>query len=146
MFDLQKHLKSLHIRFAEINQKLKHAKQKLNQSVDELITHIEKLKTQFSELSEKYQKYSNFLHALHSHFRKTMLKNHFDILSRRELKKLIRKFEHTETFFDERKIRDSDDKVRENRFFYRQLNVDNVNKNDDVQNAINRSKSKNKRE
>ena len=134
------------MRFAEINQKLKHVKQKFNQSVDELITHIEKLKTQLSEFFEKYQKYSNFLHALHSHFRKTMLKNHFDIFFRRELKKLIRKFEHIETFFEKRKIRDFDDKIRKNKFLYRQSNVDNVNKNDDVQSAINRNKSRNKRE
>ena len=135
------------MRFAEINQKLKHVKQKFNQSVDELITHIEKLKTQLSEFSEKYQKYSNLLHALHSHFRKTMLRNYFDIFFRRELKKLIRKFEHTEIFFDKKKIRDFDsNKVRKNRFLYRQLNVDNVNKNDDVQNAINRNESKNKKE
>ena len=69
MFFLQKHLKSLHIRFAEIDQKLKHVKQKFNLSIDELITYIEKLKTQLFKFSEKYQKYSNFLHALHSHFR-----------------------------------------------------------------------------
>ena len=49
---LQKHLKSLHMRFAEIDQKLKHVKQKFNQSIDELITHIEKLKTQLFEFSE----------------------------------------------------------------------------------------------
>ena len=134
------------MRFAKIDQKLKHVKQKLNSSIDELITHIEKLETQLSEFSEKYQKYSNFLHALHSHFRKTMLKNYFDILFRKKLKKLIRKFEHIETFFDERKIRNFDDKVKKNKFFYRQLNVDNVNKNDNVQNAINRNKSKNKKE
>ena len=79
VFFLQKHLKSLHMRFAKIDQKLKHVKQKFNQSIDKLITHIEKLKTQLSELFEKYQKYSNFLHALHLHFRKTMLRNYFDI-------------------------------------------------------------------
>ena len=134
------------MRFAEIDQKLKHAKQKINQSVDKLITHIEKLETQSSEFSEKYQKYFNFLHALHSHFRKTMLRNHFDILFRRELKKLIRKFEHIEIFSEKKKIRDFDDKIRKNKFFYRQSNVDNVNENDDVQNAIDRNKSKDKKE
>ena len=72
------------MRFAEIDQKLKHIKQKFNQSIDELITHIEKLETQLFEFFEKYQKYLNFLHALHSHFRKTMLKNYFDILFRRK--------------------------------------------------------------
>ena len=106
------------MRFAEINQKLKHDKQKFNQSVDELITHIEKFKTQLSELSEKYQKYFNFLHALHLYFRKTMLSNYFDILFRKELKKLTRKFEHIEIFSDERKIRDSDsNKVKKKIFF-----------------------------
>ena len=134
------------MRFAEIDQKLKHVKQKFNQSIDELITHIEKLKTQLSELSEKYQKYSNFLHALHSHFRKTMLRNHFDIFFRRKLKKLIRKFEHIETFFEKKKIRDFDDRVKKNKFFYRQSNVNNVNENDNVQNAIDRNESKNRRE
>ena len=106
------------MRFAKIDQKLKHVKQKFNQSIDELITHIEKLKTQLSEFFEKYQKYSNFLHALHLHFRKTMLRNHFDILFRRKLKKLIRKFEHIETLFDERKIRDFDsNKIKKVAFF-----------------------------
>ena len=133
------------MRFAKIDQKLKHVKQKFNQSVDELITHIEKLKTQLSEFSEKYQKYSNFLHTLHSHFRKTMLKNHFDILFRKKLKKLIQKFEHIEIFFDEKKIRDFDDKVKENKFFYRQSNVDNVNENDYVQSAINEDESKSRK-
>ena len=107
------------MRFAEIDQKLKHVKQKFNQSIDELITHIEKLETQLFEFFEKYQKYLNFLHALHSHFRKTMLRNYFDILFRKELKNLIRKFEHIETFFIEKKIRDFDsNKIRKNRFFY----------------------------
>ena len=147
VFFLQKHLKSLHMRFAEIDQKLKHVKQKFNQSIDELITHIEKLKTQLFKLSEKYQKYFIFLHALHSHFRKAMLRNHFDILFRRKLKKLIRRFEHTKIFFDERKICDSDsNKVKKSKFLYRQSNVDNVSENDDVQNAISRNKSRNKKE
>ena len=74
--------------------KCNNVRQKPNQSIDELITHIEKLKTQLSEFFEKYQKCSNLLSALHSHFRKTMLRNYFDIFSRRKLKKLIRKFEH----------------------------------------------------
>ena len=103
------------MRLAEIHQKLKHVKQKSNQSIDKLITHIEKLKTQLFEFSEKYQKYFNFLHALHSHFRKTMLRNYFDIFFRRELKKLIERFEHTNIFFDERKIRDFDsNKIKKN--------------------------------
>ena len=96
------------MRFAEIDQKLKHVKQKFNQLIDELITHIEKLETQLFKIFEKYQKYSNFLHALYSHFRKTMLRNHFDFFFRRKLKKLIRRFENIETFFDKRKIRDFD--------------------------------------
>ena len=134
------------MRFAEINQKLKHVKQKFNQSIDELITHIEKLKAQLFEFFEKYQKYFNFLHSLHSHFRKTMLRNHFDIFFRRELKKLIQRFKHIETLFDERKIRDFDsNKVKKSRFLYRQLNVDNVSENDDVQNAINRCESKSRK-
>ena len=80
---------------------------------------------------------------MHSHFRKTMLRNYFDILFRKKLKKLIRKFEHIEIFSEKKKIRDSDDRIRKNKFFYRQSNVDNVNKNDDVQNAIDRNESKN---
>ena len=99
------------------------------------------------EFSEKYQKYSNFLHALHSHFRKTMLRNYFDIFFRKKLKKLIRRFEHIEIFFDEKKIRDFDSsRVKKNKFFYRQSNFDNVNENDDVQSAIDRNKSKNRKE
>ena len=44
-----------------------------------------------------------------------------------------------------KKIRDfNSNKVKKN--FYRQSNVKNVSENDDVQNAINRNKSKNKKE
>ena len=88
MFFLQKHLKSLHTRFVEIDQKLKHIKQKLNESIDELITSIKKLKSQLFNFFEKYQEYFNFLHTLHLHFRKTMLQNCFQIFFRRNLKKL----------------------------------------------------------
>ena len=46
-----------------------------------------------------------------------------------------------------KKTRDFDsNKIRKNKFHYRQLNVDNVNKNDDVQSAIDRNESKNKKE
>ena len=76
------------MRFAEIDQKLKHVRQKLNQSIDELITHIEKLKTQLFKLFEKYQKYLNLLYALHSHFRKTMLRNYFDIFFSQKIEKI----------------------------------------------------------
>ena len=110
-----------------------------------MITHIEKLETQLSEFSEKYQKYSNFLHALHSHFRKTMLKNHFDIFFSQRIEKIDSKIWTYWNFFWWKKTRDSDDKVKENKFLYRQLNVDNVNENDDVQSAINRNESKNKK-
>ena len=134
------------MRFAKIDQNLKHVKQKFNQSINELITHIERLKTQLSKFSEKYQKYFNFLHTLHSHFRKTMLRNHFNIFFRKKLKKLTRKFEQTKTFFDEKKICDfNSNKIKKSKFFYRQLNVDNVNENNNVQSAINRDKSKNRR-
>ena len=96
------------------------------------------------KFSEKYQKYFNLLYALHSHFRKTMLRNYFEILFCKKLKKLIRRFKHTETFFDERKIRDfNSSKIKKK--FYKQLNVNNVCENDDVQNAISQNKSKNKK-
>ena len=127
MFFLQKQLKSLHIRFAKIDQKLKRVKQKSNQSIDELITYIEKLKTQLFEFSKKHQKYFSFLHALYSHFRKTMLRNCFEIFFCKKLKKLIRRFEHTEILFDERKIRDfNSNKIKKDRFFYKKLNVNNM--------------------
>ena len=75
-----------------------------------------------------------------------MLRNYFDIFFRKELKKLTRRFEHNEIFLMKKKIRDFDSsKIRKNNFFYRQLNVDNVNENNDVQNAISRNKSKNKK-
>ena len=108
-----------------------------------MITHIEKLKTQLFEFFEKYQNYFNFLHALHSHFRKTMLRNRFEIFFRRELKKLTRQFEHTKTLFDEKKfvilIRTKSKKF----FFYKQLNVNNVSENNNVQSVISRNESKN---
>ena len=62
--------------------------------------YVEKLKTQLFELSKKYQEYSNFFHALHFYIKKTILKNRFEILSRKKLKKLIRRFEHTEIFLE----------------------------------------------
>ena len=132
------------MRFIKIDQKLKHVKHRLNQSIDKLITHIEELKTQLSEFSKKYQKYFNFLHALYSHFSKTMLRSRFEILFRRELKRLIQRFEHIESSFDENeKIRDFDlSRVREKRFLYKQLNVNNIDKNDNVQNTISCSESK----
>ena len=75
-----------------------------------------------------------------------MLRNYFDIFFRKKLKKLIRKFEHIEIFFNEKKIRDFDsNKIKKNKFFYRQSNVDNVKENDDVQSAISRNESKNKK-
>ena len=111
-----------------------------------MITHIKKLKTQLSKFLKKSQKYFNFLHALHSHFHKAMLRNRFEILFRKELKKLIRRFEHTEILFDERKICDFDsNKVRKNKFLYKESNVNNVNENDDMQSAISRNKSKDRK-
>ena len=71
------------MRFAKIDFKLKNVKQRLNPSVSELITHIKMLKTQLSEFSKSYQEYSNFFHALYSHLRNAMLKNRFEILSRK---------------------------------------------------------------
>ena len=85
------------MKIAEIDLKLKHAKQRSNQIVSEIISYVKKLKAQLSELSKKYQEYSNLLHALHPHLRKTMFRNRFEILSRRELEELTRRFEHTET-------------------------------------------------
>ena len=135
------------MRFAKINQKLKYVKQKSNQSIDELITHIEKLKTQLFKFFEKYQKYFNFLHTLHLHFRKMMLRNRFEIFFRRKLKKLIQQFEHTKIFFDEKKILDfNSSKIKKHKFLYKQSNVNNLSENNDVQSAISRSESKNKKE
>ena len=70
----------------------------------------------------------------------------FPSLRGHPVKKLGRKFEHIETSSEKRKTRDFDDKIRENKFLYRQSNVDNVNENDDVQNAIDRSESKDRKE
>ena len=86
------------------------------------------------------------MYALHSHFRKTMLKICFEILFRKKMKKLTRQFEHIEISFDKsEKIRDfNSNKVRENRFLYKQSNVNNVSENDSVQSAISRDKSRNK--
>ena len=96
---------------------------------------------------EKSQKYFHFLYALHLHLRKTMLRNRFEVLFRKKLKKLTQQFEHTKISFDEKKIRNFDsNRVRKNNFFYKQSNIINVSENDDVQNAISRSKSKNKKE
>ena len=90
----------MYIKIAKINLKLKHARQKSSQTVNEIILYVEKLKIQLFKFSKKYQKYVNFFYALHSHLRKTMLKNCFEILLKRKLKELIRRFEHTKTSFE----------------------------------------------
>ena len=127
---LQKHFKSLHIKVAEIDLKLKHGKQKSNQIVDEIIFYVEKLKTQLYEFSRKYQKYFNFFHALHSHLRK-MMSNFFEIFSKRKLKKLTRRFEHIEIFFEKNeKFRKFDWKKVKKKNLYKFFNV--KNDNDDV--------------
>ena len=51
---LPKHFKSLHMKIAEIDLKLKHAKQRLNQTVNEIISYVKKLKIQLFEFSKKY--------------------------------------------------------------------------------------------
>ena len=58
-----------------------------------------------------------------------MLKNRFEILSRRKIKKLTRQFEHTKIFFEKsEKSRKFDSKrIRKNEFRYKFFNV----KNDD---------------
>ena len=118
------------MKIAKIDLKLKHAKQKSNQTVNEIISYVKKLKTQLFEFSKKYQQYSKNFHALYSHLKKTMLKNRFEILSKRKLKKLIRRFEHTKIFVESNnKSRKSNfEKIRKNNFFYKQFfNVKNNN-------------------
>ena len=88
------------MKIAKIDLKSKHAKQKSNLTVNKIILYVEILKIQLFKFSKKYQEYFNFFHVLHSYLKKTMLKNRFEIFSKRKLKKLIRRFEHTETFFE----------------------------------------------
>ena len=90
----------MHIKIAKINLKLKHAKQESNQCINKIISYVKKLKIQSFKFSKKYQEYSPFFCTLYSHVRKTMLKNHFEVLSKRKLKKLIWRFEHTKIFFE----------------------------------------------
>ena len=97
-----------------------------------------------SEFLKKYQEYLNFFHTLHSHLKKTMLRDCFEVLSRKELKKLIRGFEYTKIFVEKNdKFRKSNSKkVRKNKFFFKQFF--NVKNDDSVQNAIDRSDYKNR--
>ena len=73
-----------------------------------------------------------------------MLKNRFEIISKRKFKKLVRRFEQIETFFEKsEKFRKSDSKkIRRNKFFYKFSNV--KNDDNDVQNAIDQNEYKNK--
>ena len=80
MLFLQKHFKSLHIKIEKIDLKLKYTRQKLHQTVNEIISYVKKLKIQLFKFSKKYQEYLNFFHTLHFHLKKTMLKNRFEIL------------------------------------------------------------------
>ena len=70
----------MYIKIANINLKLKYAKQKSNQFVNKIISYIKELKIQLFKFSKKYQKYSSFFHTLYSHLKKTMLKHRFEIL------------------------------------------------------------------
>ena len=76
---LQKYFKLSHIQIAKIDLTLNHAKQKSNQIVNKIISYVEKLKTQLFKFSKKYQQYSNFFYTLHSHLKKTMLRNRFEV-------------------------------------------------------------------
>ena len=92
--------KSLYIKIAKIDLKLNHTKQRLHQTVNKIIPYVKRLKTQLFEFSKKYQEYFNFFYALHSYLKKTILRNRFEVLSKRKLKELNRRFEHKETFFE----------------------------------------------
>ena len=67
-----------------------------------------------------------------------MFKNRFEILSRRKLEKLTRRFEHIEISFEESdKFRESSfERAKENRFSYKQSS--NVKDDDSVQSAVGR--------
>ena len=73
-----------------------------------------------------------------------MLENRFEILSRKELKELIRRFEHTNIFVEKNdKFRKFDsERMRKNNFFYKQFF--NVKNDNSVQSVIDRSDYKNK--
>ena len=131
------------MKIAKIDLKLKYAKEKSNQIVNKINLYVEKLKTQLSEFSKKYQEYSDFFHTLHLHLKKKMLRNRFETLLKRNLKKLIRQFEHTKIFIEKNgRSRKSDfEKINENNFFYNQFF--NVKNDDSVQTAIDRNDYKN---
>ena len=124
------------MRLAEIDSKLKFAKQRKKQFVSDLITYVKELKTQLSKSSNKYQKYSHLLHFLHPHLRKTVLRKSSEILPRRELEKLIRRFEHMKDVISDEGGNSrgaSSGRARCSRFPYRQLNA-----NGGVQGAVSR--------
>ena len=73
-----------------------------------------------------------------------MLKNRFEILLKRKLKKMVRRLEHTKIFVERNdKSRKSDsEKINENKFLYKQFF--NVKNDDSVQSTIDRNDYKNK--
>ena len=73
-----------------------------------------------------------------------MLKNRFKTFSRRKLKELTRRFEHTKVFFEKsgKSRKFNSKKIRENKFLYKFFHV--KNDDDDVQNAIDRDEYRNK--
>ena len=141
---LEKHFKSLHIKIAKIDLKLKYTKHKLNQIVNKIISYVKKSKTQLFEFSKKYQEYFNIFHTLHSHLKKDDVKKSFRNSFKTKIKRIDSTIRVYKDFFRKsEKFREFDTrKVRKNRFFYKFFKV--KNDNDDVQNAIDQREYKNR--
>ena len=72
-----------------------------------------------------------------------MLKNRFELFSKKELKELTRRFEHTKIFVEKNdKFREYDFKRIKKIYFYKQFF--NVRNDDSVQSSIDRSDYRNK--
>jgi hypothetical protein len=94
---LQENLNSKHLRMLDLSNRLKKARQLPDQIVIELITYVNDLKVQLSKSLTNYQRYCNLMKTLHSHLRIEIIRRTNIVISRIELKKLIRLIEKTES-------------------------------------------------
>jgi hypothetical protein len=86
----QKHFNLKHFRLLEINAKLKKIRQLNEQSITDLIVYLNNLEMQMSEELSNYQKYFNLMKTLHSYLKIAITRRINAIVSRVELKKIVR--------------------------------------------------------
>lgn len=72
---LPEKLKPSHLRQYDAGEQIKRLKQRVGQTVPELVTHLEYLETQLTETPTVAQRHSNLLHALHEYIKRAVLRH-----------------------------------------------------------------------